>query len=250
MERETGADALNDYLFDACGYVRHPGVMNADGLAPLRDDLTSHWRPTSSPGVERVRDLAAASPRLAALGRELPVRLRIHRYINQPYRLIESYALRRAAGSTQGLHNGFSEPQTFPDVEASRTMWRHHTYHDGRTYCMMVKILLYLTTIASRADGPFCFVEGSHKANFPLPVRGEDLDAAIAADTLPNLRAIPVQAGDALVLNEALMHGTLPKTSNGPRMVLAYSYAPRFVSDYEELPASGAEPATEPGFYA
>jgi ectoine hydroxylase-related dioxygenase (phytanoyl-CoA dioxygenase family) len=250
MERAVAAAEFSDYLFDACGYFKRQGVVSGADVAALREELTPHWAATSSAGIQRVRSVIAVGERFAALANQLPQDLQISRYINQPYRLIESYALRRTSGSSQPLHNGFSERQVSPGTAASRTMWRHHTYHDGKTYCMMVKILVYLTTVGSREDGPFCLIEGSHKANYSLPLTGRELDAAIANDELPNLRAVPAAAGDVVVLNEALMHGTLPKTSGEPRIVLAFSYAPRFVSDYDEVPASTAAAIAKPGFYA
>jgi hypothetical protein len=41
-----------------------------------------------------------------------------------------------------------------------------------------------------------------------------------------------VAAGDLVLLNEALLHGTLPKTTDGDRLVAAFSYAPCFVADW------------------
>jgi hypothetical protein len=236
------SDLLGDYLFDACGYLKRSRLIGADEVVELRDRLAPHWQPTRSVAIERIRSLVDV-PGLATIGERLAQELALGRYINQPFRLIESYALRRSAGSSQGLHNGFSQRQQSPWGSASRTMWRHHTYHDGKTYCMMVKVLLYLTDVTCTADAPFCLVEGSHKANYALPLSGSDIDAAMAADALPNVRTVSVAAGDVIVLNEALMHGTLPKTSEAPRIVLAFSYAPRFVADYDEAPgaAMGAD---------
>ncbi|MGH8902503.1 MAG: hypothetical protein ACRDYA_12695 [Egibacteraceae bacterium] len=43
------------------------------------------------------------------------------------------------------------------------------------------------------------------------------------------------EPGDAVLLNEALLHGTLPKTSDGERIVLPFSYAPAFDADWQEV---------------
>jgi ectoine hydroxylase-related dioxygenase (phytanoyl-CoA dioxygenase family) len=244
-----GAEALDDYLFDTRGFVKRPRCLGEDEVAALHRHLAPHWRETTSPGVRRIRDLRTASPELADLAERLPRALGIYRFINQPFRLIEAYALHRIAGSEQDLHNGHSQPQASPWGIASRTMWRHHTYHDGRTYCMMVKVLVYLSDVRSPEDGPFCLVEGSHKANHAFPLRPEELDAAIAAGSFPGLSTVCAEIGDVLILNEALMHGTLCKTSKQPRVVLAFSYAPRFVSDYAEVRDGSTAAICETDFY-
>ncbi len=247
---DGGRDTTNDYLFDACGYLRHRSHLDAARVAQLLEALAPRWETTTSVGTERVRSLVGVSDRFVDLANHLARDMQVQRYINQPYRLIESYGLRRIAGTSLPLHNGFSQRQvSVTGDSSSRSMWRHHTYHDGKTYCMMVKILLYLTDVATEGDGPFCFVEGSHKANFALPIPGPEVNASLAQQVLPNVRALPVLAGDVVVLNEALMHGTLIKTTSAPRVVLAFSYAPRFVADYDETSGPALPAGSGTGFY-
>ena len=243
------SEALNDYLFDTCGYLKCAGHVGEAEVAVLRAQLTPHWEKTRSSGTQRIRNLLGVSNRFLTLADQLPQGLSLYRYINQPYRLIESYALHRSAGSRLDLHNGFSQQQVSRCGSASRSMWRHHTYHDGKTYCMMIKVLLYLTDVQSREDGPFCLIDGSHKANYSLPLTSQELEAAIATKAFPSLSTVHVNAGDVIVINEALMHGTLPKTSNQPRIVLAFSYAPRFVADYDETPSVSESAISRTGFY-
>ena len=241
--------SIEEYLFDACGYVRRESYCSASEVAALTAEMVPHWEETRSIGIHRVRNLLQISARFAELANRLPRDLLIRRYINQPYRLIESYALSRSAGSSQELHNGMSEFRGSGVERRSRTMWRHHTYHDGRIYCMMVKILLYLTDITSLEDGPFCWVEGSHKSSFAIPLNGDELASAQDAQRLSNLRTAEVRCGDVIVLNEALMHGTLAKMSEKPRIVLAFSYAPSFVADYAETSIESASALIAPAFY-
>ncbi len=227
-------EALNSYLFDACGYVQHSAVFGAEEVQEFERLLRNSWPQTAPGGVARIRSLIGIAPQFREIAVELAANLDLENYINQPFRLIESYALRRAAGSVQTLHNGFSRPIGSAPAAPPRTMWRHHTYHDGKIYCMMVKVLIYLTDIAAEDDAPFCLVEGSHKANCPFPFSEAEIEAGIAPLSLPNIRPVFPRAGDVLIINEALMHGTYPKRSPDPRIVMAFSYSPSFVADYRE----------------
>jgi ectoine hydroxylase-related dioxygenase (phytanoyl-CoA dioxygenase family) len=119
-------------------------------------------------------------------------------------------------------------------------MWRDHTYHDGLLYCMMVKALIYLTDITDQADGPFVVVEGSHKANFAFPHTAEEMRVGAGLDEC-STSPVYTRAGDLLLLNEALTHGSLAKTSPGERVFIAFSFAPSFVGDYVKLPTESID---------
>jgi hypothetical protein len=158
--------------------------------------------------------------------------------INQPYRIIERYALRRERDSIFYLHNGNSEILHYGAGQAvQRNMSFNHTFHDGKLFCMFIKVLMYLSDVEREEDGPFCYLQGSHKANWPWFREPGDTakPPALTRANFPSLAYVPVEAGDALVLNEALLHGTLPKTSSGERIVMAFSYAPAFVADWKEI---------------
>src|SRR6202035_4877960 len=137
--------ALNNYLFDACGYVKQSACLDAGQVQKFERLLRNAWPENGHGGIFRIESLTDISPQFKELAIELATNMNVENYINQPFRLIESYALRRMDGSVQALHNGFSEPTMSVPGAPPRTMWRHHTYHDGKIYCMMVKVLVYLT---------------------------------------------------------------------------------------------------------
>lgn len=239
-------DATANYLFDTCGYVMHRAHFDEPTVRELREQLERVWPADASGGIRRIGSLLHEFAEGRRLADELAKTFRVGNYLNQPFRLIESYGLRRSAGSFQGFHNGFGE-RLFSNPDVSRAMWRHHTYHDGKLYCMMVKVLVYLTDVVTLEDSPFCLVEGSHKANFPFPLPHK-WDGDIP--DLASVHAIYPKAGDVLVINEALMHGTYPKKSDGDRIVLAFSYSPSFVSDYVELPEEAPKDVLTTRFYS
>ena len=139
---------------------------------------------------ERFDDLVASIAACQELAASQAVRACVEPLINQPYRLIESYALRRDQDSVFYLHNGNSEILRYGSSTVQRNMSFSHTFHDGKLFCMFVKVLIYLTDVAAQEDGPFCYLQGSHKANWP---RFPDPDSAEAQPDLttanfPSLR--------------------------------------------------------------
>lgn len=223
------------YAFDTCGFLVVPDFIGADECAAIESVLEPHWPdPDPEDPVQRIDDVAAL-PLVSDLLETTVARSGVYDTLNQPFRLIESYALRRGEGSTQPLHNGRSNVNRSARGVSHRAMWREHTYHDGLLYCMMVKALVYLSDIDRPADGPFVVVEGSHKANYPYPYDASEMQAGAGLDD-PGTRPVYTRAGDLLLLNEALTHGSRAKTTPGYRSFVAFSFAPSFMADYEALP--------------
>lgn len=82
---------------------------------------------------------------------------------------------------------------------------RNHRIHSG-----LIAVQYAISDIGA-SENHFCCVPGSHRANFPVP----DCYRSIAEN--PLLRHIFLQAGDALVFSEALVHGTCKVANSGQR---------------------------------
>lgn len=227
------------YHFDTRGFLVKQGFLDAAEVARLTGALAPLWTTEDRDGASRIAGLTR-QPVFEQLAGRIAGEAGLYSTINQPFRLIESYALRRSDGSMQTLHNGRSNPNRSAFGESNRAMWREHSYHDGRLYCMMVKALIYLTDILTDEDGPFTLVEGSHKANYPYPLPKADLKRG-AGLTGSGTHQVHTRAGDLLLLNEALTHGSLAKSTPGPRAFVAFSYAPSFVGDYRRLGKDSVE---------
>lgn len=227
------------YLFDTMGFVRLPGFLSPAVVADCREEVL-RLRPRRTGArsdKERFDDLVGGSEAFRDFAASEMVRSCVEPLINQPYRLIESYALRREGDSTFYLHNGHSEYVHYGEGRrVQRNMGLIHTFHNGKLFCMFVKVLVYLSAIRIAEDGPFCYIHGSHKANWPwFPADEAAGRSAVTREHFPSLEQVFVEAGDALLLNEALLHGTLHKTSACERLVMAFSYAPAFVADWREI---------------
>jgi hypothetical protein len=107
---------------------------------------------------------------------------------------------------TEALHAGPLENQ-----RAFFYQWGPGTkVHNG-----LVKVLYTLCDVGP-GDGGFVCVPGSHKSNIP---HRPTIDSRLVVN--PEL-----QAGDALIFTEALVHGSKTWRGNDRRRVLIYSYAP------------------------
>ncbi|MFC8850427.1 MULTISPECIES: phytanoyl-CoA dioxygenase family protein [unclassified Micromonospora] len=238
------------YLFDTMGLLRIPGFLSPDAVEVCRDEVRrlSSTAALGDGEKEKVEDLVGRSAHFAELAADEAVRALVAPLTNQPYRLIESYALRRTRQSVFYLHNGGGEVLRYGgDRVARRNMSYMHTFHDGKLYCMFVKVLIYLSDVLRDDDGPFCYLQGSHKANFAWFPDGDSGSpnawvsetgnprAALTRENFPSLEFVRAKAGDALVINEALLHGSLQKASGGERILTALGFAPSFVTDWKRL---------------
>ncbi len=225
------------YLFDTTGVLKIPGFLNEKDIQSFREIVFSCPSRVTAGRGDKVRydNLTNHSSVVDNFAQSDSMMACVEPLINQPFRMIESYGLFRRENSIFYLHNGMSEYINYGiNQMVQRNMSFTHTYHDGKLYCMFIKCLVYLNDIRTDEDGAFCYLQGSHKANyswFPDGIEQSD-KPDLTRENFPTLSTIHVQAGDILLLNEALLHGTLPKINKGERLVAAFSYAPCFIADW------------------
>jgi hypothetical protein len=135
------------YLFDTTGFLRVRGFLNGKDLERCREAVFScPSRIMAGRGDKRRFDnLAGHNADLDVLARSKAIHDCVQPLINQPYRLIESYGLYREKDSAFYLHNGNSEHLAYGDGRrAQRNMSLSHTFHNGKLYCMLVKVIVLL----------------------------------------------------------------------------------------------------------
>jgi hypothetical protein len=130
------------YLFDTMGFLRIPAFLRRETVEACRSEvlrLPSRFMEGRG-DKERFDDLVASIAACQELAASQAVRACVEPLINQPYRLIESYALRRDQDSVFYLHNGNSEILRYGSSTVQRNTSFSHTFHDGKLFCMFVKV--------------------------------------------------------------------------------------------------------------
>lgn len=135
-----------------------------------------------------------------------------------PLFIDENFASIRGPGEAIGLHSGGQEL-------AKRTQYR---YKNGQFACGQVNILMALNDIGP-GDGATMVVPASHKANFLHPQFGKMSIAEGEARSVDGVEAaveVHLEAGDALLFVDAIMHGSARRVNEGQRRIAVYRYGP------------------------
>ena len=128
----------------------------------------------------------------------------------------ECIASVRKSGGHHSVHSGgFRTPL--------RCLYR---YEHGMFRCSQINVIVALRDI-DEGDGPTMVVPASHKANFEHPL-AKAYAAYLRGDRMEQLPgAVPIymEAGDALLFTDSLMHGGMSRTNTeGERRVIIYRY--------------------------
>jgi hypothetical protein len=233
MERRQPTD-LDDFLFDLRGYLVLKGAADrelvdavnraVDALPPL--DI-GQWY-----GNAQRRDYTADTG--FELHNCVEAGEAFERLIDHPgwIDLLRHYC-GEEKGYTEGLfidecmvsvrRSGGHHPVHSGGYQGALRGAYHHT--NGVFRCGQCNIILALTDVGPD-DGPTMVIPGSHKANFPHPLRG-DYARGDRMDHLEGAVEVPLQAGDALLFVDGLMHGGKSRTNTvGERRVTIYRYGP------------------------
>ncbi len=225
------------YLFDTQGVLLVPRVLDpadAGELAELLEEWPAHHQDFSK--ARRWSGARALHPRFEALAGDPRLVDRAFDVINQPMRLLESYALCYEPGGSIFMHGSNVQDTVFTDgTHATVNLALRTTYHDGKLYTSQVKTLLYLSDVRSEEEGAFCYVHGSHKANFPFPwaESGAAPGHRLCDSDFPGLGKVLPKAGDLLLLNEGLTHGAMQTSVR--RYLLSFLWGPSFMADFVRI---------------
>lgn len=209
-----GMTSEERFLFDLEGYLVIKGVLSAAEVGALNS--IADGKAPALPGGRRYgrvfRATAWGPPYQALIDhpRIVPYLVAV---VGPRFRLDHDYCIFTAKGGTgQDLHGGESDEN--PDH------W--YTYRDGVIRSGLT-VVTFCLSHANGGDGGFCCIPGSHKSHFA---------ASLTADVRsfrrrPHYVVQPLlEAGDAVIFTEALIHGTAPWTANHERRALLYKYSP------------------------
>src|SRR6185503_12205530 len=105
------------------------------------------------------------------------------------------------------------------------------TYVDGIRSMFSLKVGYFLTDLLEPDMGQLMVVPGSHRFRDGLKYRP-------GSDQPEGALQLKVRAGDAVLFQNPLYHGSAPNRSQQTRIVLYYGYSYRWLKpiDYEKMP--------------
>lgn len=133
-----------------------------------------------------------------------------------PLFIDENFASLRGPGEAIGIHSG-------GQACCKRNQFR---YHLGEFMCGQVNILLALTDIGP-GDGATMVIPASHKSNIEHPQYGEHQikqGEATSVDDVEGAVEVHMNAGDALMFTDTIMHGSAKRVNEGLRRIAVYRY--------------------------
>jgi hypothetical protein len=202
------------FLFDLEGYLVVKQVLTAAEVAALRTIAERKCPPPSDrPKWGRVFGASSWGPPYHALIDHPKIVPYLINLVGRKFRLDHDYCIfMTRGGRDQDLHGGATVNN--PDH------W--YAYRDGTIRCGLT-VVAYCLTHAGAGDGGFCCVPGSHKSNF---LAGLPQDVRKYQRMPHYVVQPPVEAGDAIVFTESLIHGTIPWTADHERLALLFKYSP------------------------
>ena len=227
---------MDDYLFDLRGYVVVKDALSGGAVAAMNDAIDEilplepgEWHG----GVQRRAETGVIGDsiqlqQIYELGPfdtliDHPSWIEhVKRFVgNQddfdanhgPLYIDENFYQITPEGEGTSIHSGGHK-------RTKRTQFR---YHDGAFHCGQVNVLVAFNDIGP-GDGATMAVPGSHKQNFEPPfyeaATGETLEGA------PGAEEVYLEAGDALLFVDSVMHGSATRTNPGERRFAVFRYGP------------------------
>ena len=235
---------LIDYLFDLHGYLIVKGAICADDLAEANRWVDDHWEHVT--GIRRQGDKDGAwignvethtysdadGCNFQNIIEGGPVFRRLitypawighcRRWINPVNRLSlhENLLNVRGSGGYIGIHCGGALPISYLTFRQENT---------GEWMVGQVNVIGALSDVGP-GDGATTVIPGSHKSAIRHPklteltYRSDD-----AAGNQVGMEEVYLEAGDVLMLTDALTHGSAARTNEGHRRITLYRYSPVMV---------------------
>ncbi len=201
------------FMFDVEGYIVIKNVLTPAQVAELNALADTVFSEKKELADRRKSQVSLWGPATQALIDQPVVMPYLLELLGPKFRVDHDYCIfMTKGGRAGGLHGGEGDRE--PDHWYK---YRDGVMRNGLTVCT------FFLTHANTGDGGFACVPGSHKSNFvdnlPEEVR--------MFKRVPHYVVQPaVEAGDALIFTEALVHGTMPWTADHERRALLYKFSP------------------------
>jgi ectoine hydroxylase-related dioxygenase (phytanoyl-CoA dioxygenase family) len=231
----TKPSALDDYEFDLRGYLVLRDVLSQSQVAELNnafdrfpDMKTGEWLGNAQrrdynaqTGFELHNCLDCDDPTFDQLINHPGWLEHVRHYAGEEGTYVEGVTIDECIASIR--RSGGHHPVHSGGHDASvRTQYR---FENGAFRCGQVNILMALTDIGP-GDGATMVIPGSHKSNLEHPLAG-DYMRGDRMDALPGAIEVHLNAGDAILFVDSIMHGGSSRTTkDGERRVIILRYGP------------------------
>lgn len=203
------------FIFDLEGYIVIKNVLTPGEVAALNALADLRFTEKKEMADRRTGPVSRWGAEAQALIDHPNIVPYLVDLVGPKFRIDHDYCIfMTKGGRAGGLHGG----EGHSGGEADH--W--YRYRDGVMRNGLTVVTFFLTH-AGQGDGGFACVPGSHKSNFTdnLPADVRNFQRVPHYVTQP-----AVEAGDALIFTEALIHGTMPWTANHERRALLYKFSP------------------------
>jgi hypothetical protein len=206
------------FIFDLDGYIVIQNALSQEEVANLNAIADREFgEPYDDTQFKRMSRISHWDPACVNLFDHPNVIPYLVDLLGPKFRADHDYCIFMKKGSERGrIHGGDTEHLT------NRAADHWYKYRDGVMRNGLTVCTFFLTH-ADEGDGGFGCIPGSHKSNFALNVPDEVRNYKLGAHYV---RQPAVEAGDALIFTEALMHGTVPWKADHERRALLYKFSP------------------------
>ena len=222
---------MEEYLFDLHGYTVIKGALDPDHLRVMNDFLNAlppleidQWY--GNIDVHTYGGIDGMNLQNIIEGGEIFERLIDHpawidlvrHYIgphDRPF-INEGFINIRERGGYIGVHSGGHMPDS-----------RNRTGRSQGEWCCCLLTLMVPLTDVSVGDGPTVIIPGSHKSDFPHPMQKASAGITHSpGETIEGTMEVYLNAGDALLFNDCLCHGSAERKNPGERRMIIFRYLP------------------------
>lgn len=217
--------STNAAAFRREGYARLDGLLDAAEVAALRDDVERGFRAPAGPACERPHNtLLPLRWNDAIVGRVVGSEARVERVREA----IDAADLRWISGYVSR-----KEPRSAA-LSWHQDWWCWDHPVTGRAAAPQVALLAYLTATDDR-NAALRLLPGSHHASTPLHAVLPEAHADEAAELpathpamsdQPGQVTLELEAGDAVVIDYRLLHGTHANATDARRDCVLLTFAP------------------------
>lgn len=201
------------FKFDLEGYLVVKNALTPHGLNHMNAVADTIFSDDGESGTNRISRVSQWGPAFQALMDHPKIVPYLIELLGPKFRIDHDYCIFMKKGAKRGqLHGG----------ETDREADHWYKYRDGLMRNGLTVVTFFLSP-AKAGDGGFACIPGSHKSNFvhSLPGDVRSFERPVHYVVQPE-----VDAGDALIFTEALIHGTMPWTASRERRALLYKYSP------------------------